>query len=85
MDNNNKNNVYANKEILNLFFINGKCAKVPSRTYRMFNENYPHLPPMIAGKEEELKKLFCVLAKQKQIMTNVRNGGRSHSSTALSV
>ena len=31
MNNNNENNVYRNKEIFNLYFINKKCDKVLSR------------------------------------------------------
>lgn len=58
MNNNNRNNVYTNQEILNLFFIHGKCDKVISRTCRMFNENYPHLPPMTTSKFRRIEENF---------------------------
>jgi hypothetical protein len=37
---------YTNSDILNLFYIHSECEKFLQRTCRLFNERYPHLPPI---------------------------------------
>ncbi|KAF5282108.1 hypothetical protein FQR65_LT14426 [Abscondita terminalis] len=68
MDDNNENNVYTNQEILDLSFIHGKCDKVLSRTCRMFNQNYPHLPPMTKGKFRRIEATFVRFGRTGQAL-----------------
>ncbi|CAH1113138.1 unnamed protein product [Psylliodes chrysocephalus] len=55
---------YTNQDILNLFYIHGECNRIKSRTCRMFNERYPHLPPMNRQKFDRIDANFLNNFKQ---------------------
>lgn len=55
---------YTNQDILNLFYIHGECNQIKSRTCRMFNERYPHLPPMNRQKFDRIEANFLNNFKQ---------------------
>lgn len=73
MNNNNENNIYSNEEILNLFFMHGKCDKILSRTCTMFNENYPHLPPMTKGKFRRIESNFLHFGRIHHVLNRTKN------------
>lgn len=49
---------YSNTDILNLLYLHGECGKIASRTCRLFNERYPHLPRMNITKFRRMKSNF---------------------------
>ena len=51
-------NIYSNKDILNLFYIHGESLQIIGRTCRVFNEGYPHLPPMNKTKFKPIESNF---------------------------
>lgn len=56
---------YSNADILNLFYIHGECYKVLERTCRVFNERYPHLPPMNKTKFKRIETNFSRFGRAK--------------------
>lgn len=62
INNNNENNAYTIKQFL-MFFVHWKYEKILSKTCRMFNENYRHLPSMTRGKFRRIKANFVLFGR----------------------
>lgn len=56
---------YSNADILNLFYIHGECSRIVDRTCRLFNDRYPHLPPMSKRKFARIESNFLNFGKVK--------------------